>query len=188
MAHEDFLAFFQRDGVDNALALSTFQAGKNDIPLAGVNHYRHLRDVGLGLYKIEEDGHLAGGIEQSVVHINIDDQGAVVHLLPCYLKGLVVVLLFYKTQELTAAGNVTTLANIYKRYLGSEFQFLQTAQHYVIASFRNNMRGLVFSQLDVLRDKLVGCAATSAYDIHQPLVDEAGYFTRHALRCLIVKT
>ena len=46
MFDELLLTFLQRDGVDNALTLDTFQTCHNDVPVGGVDHHRHLCDVG----------------------------------------------------------------------------------------------------------------------------------------------
>ena len=58
--------------------------------------------------------HLLLRIEQSVVHIDIEQRGAIAHLLAGYAKSLVILFLLYQTQELAAAGHIATLAHIHK--------------------------------------------------------------------------
>ena len=48
------------------------------------DHHRHARDVRLGGDQVEEGGHRLFGIEQALVHVDVDHLGAVLDLLARY--------------------------------------------------------------------------------------------------------
>ena len=125
MLQEHLLAFLQRDAVDDALALHTLQTGGDDVPFRRVDHHRHTGYVGLGSYHIEEGHHLLTGIEQTVVHVDIDDQCTVLHLFAGYADSLVVALLLDQAQELPGASHVAALTDVDK---GSACQQIQPRQ------------------------------------------------------------
>ena len=75
------LAFLHRDRVDDRLALHALQAGLDHRPFRRVDHDRHAGDVGLGGDQIEEGDHRLLGVEQALVHVDVDDLRAVRHLL-----------------------------------------------------------------------------------------------------------
>ena len=112
MTDEDVLTLFQRDAIDDALALHALQALDDDIPLRGVNHDGHAGNVGLSSDGVKKIHHLLAGVQQAVVHVDVDDQGAVVHLFAGYRDGLVVLLLLDESQELARAGHVTAFTHV----------------------------------------------------------------------------
>ena len=57
------------------------QAGLDGGPVGGIDHHRHPRDVGLGRDQVEEAGHGGLGVQHPLVHVHVDDLGAVLHLL-----------------------------------------------------------------------------------------------------------
>ena len=75
------LALLHRDRVHHRLALHAFQAGLDHRELRGVDHHRHARDVGLGGDQVEEGHHRLLGIEQALVHVDVDDLRAVLDLV-----------------------------------------------------------------------------------------------------------
>ncbi len=114
---ELLLTLFQRDGVDDALALHTLQSCTNHLPIRGVDHHRNLGDIGLGSNHIEEVHHLGFGVEQAIIHIDIYHEGAIGYLLASNTNGLVVTFFFDQAQELARTSNVTSLAHIYELHL-----------------------------------------------------------------------
>ena len=78
---ERLLALLQADRVDDALALQALQPGLDHRPLGRVDHHRHPRDVRLGGDQVEEADHRLLGVEHRLVHVDVDDLRAVVHLL-----------------------------------------------------------------------------------------------------------
>ena len=109
---EKFLfAFLERDRVHDALALKAFQAGLDDLPFGGVHHDGDLGDLGLGADELEETRHGGDAVDEAVVHADVDDVSAVVHLLAGDRDGLLVVAGFDELGEFRGAGDVGALAD-----------------------------------------------------------------------------
>ena len=81
LAEELVLALLERDRVDDALALELLEAGLDDRPLRAVDHDRDRRDVGLGGDPAQEAGHRGDAVEHRLVHVHVDQLGAVGDLL-----------------------------------------------------------------------------------------------------------
>ncbi len=54
---EAFLAFLERDGIDHRLALDALEPRLDDVPLRGIDHDRHARDVRLRGDQVQEAHH-----------------------------------------------------------------------------------------------------------------------------------
>ena len=61
--------------------------------------------------------HLLACIQQTIVHVDVEHQGAVLHLSACYVEGLVVTALGNEAQELAATGHVAPLADSNEGYV-----------------------------------------------------------------------
>ena len=81
LAEELRLALLERDRVDDALALELLEPGLDDRPFRAVDHDRHRRDVGLGGDPAQEAGHRRDAVEHRLVHVHVDQLGAVGDLL-----------------------------------------------------------------------------------------------------------
>ena len=86
LVDEFLLAFLHRDRIDDRLALHAFQAGLDHGEFRGIDHHRHAGDVGLGGDEVEEGHHRGFGIEQALVHVDVDDLGAVLDLVARHLQ------------------------------------------------------------------------------------------------------
>ncbi len=75
-------AFLERDRVDDALALQALEAGLDDLPFGGVHHEGHLGDFGLAGQQLQVARHGRDAVDHALVHADVDDVGAVLHLLP----------------------------------------------------------------------------------------------------------
>ena len=106
------LAFLQRDGVDDGLALHAFQPGLDDAPLGGVDHHRHAGDVRLGGDQVEELHHRGLAVQHGLVHVDVDDLRAVFHLLLGDFQRLVVLAFQDQALELGRAGDVGAFADV----------------------------------------------------------------------------
>ena len=83
LAQELGLAFLEGDGVDDRLALHAFQPRLDHAPARAVDHQRHARDIGLRGEQAQEGAHRLFRIEHRLVHVDVDDLRAVLHLLAC---------------------------------------------------------------------------------------------------------
>ena len=114
MRKEHFLALLQTDGIDNTLALAALQASHDDIPFGRVDHHRNLRNVWFGCNHIQEINHLGFRIEQTIVHIHVNDSCSISHLLSGNTDGFFIILFVNQTQELPATSHVTAFTHIDK--------------------------------------------------------------------------
>ena len=55
------------------------------------------------------------GIEKAIVHVNVEHQCTISHLLACNSKRFSIVFLADKPQELSRTGNITSFADIGER-------------------------------------------------------------------------
>ena len=78
---EFILALLERDRVDDPLALKAFQASFNDLPLRRVHHEGHLGHLGLAGEEQQEARHGSDAVDHPLIHADVDDVGAVLHLL-----------------------------------------------------------------------------------------------------------
>jgi hypothetical protein len=60
--------------------------GLDHLELRGIDHHRHARDVGLGGDEVEEVDHRLLGIEQALVHVDVDDLRAVLDLIARHVE------------------------------------------------------------------------------------------------------
>ena len=122
---KDRFAFFQRNGIDNAFALHAFQSGKYHIPLGRVYHNRYARDIGFRCDEVQEGGHLLNSIQQTVVHIDVNHQRSVLHLLAGDGQSFLVFFFINQPKELTRTCHITPLAYVDEIDFGRNFQQFQ---------------------------------------------------------------
>ena len=128
MLDERIFAFLERDRVDHALALDAFETGLDDAPFRGIDHYRNTGDVGLGGNQRQVACHRLFGIDQALVHVDIEDLRAAGDLLACNLDGFFVAIFLDQLLELRTAGDVGTLADVDEQQLRGDDQRFQAGQ------------------------------------------------------------
>ncbi len=195
MGDKHLLAFLQGNRVDNTLALHTFQAGKDDLPFRGVDHDRHLGNLWFCRYHVEKMSHLCLGIQQSVIHIDIDHRGSVRHLLACYTQRFLIILFINQTKELPATSYVTAFSNVNKAtcvnrqlYAVVHLQEVQSRQPHTGRFPHPLMWFLSLRHYVITGDEIGSRSATSADDVDDALVDELGDFRSHTLCRLVILT
>jgi hypothetical protein len=92
--------------------LQAFQARHDHAELAAVHHHRHTCDVRLGSDEVEQFGHGLHAIDQTLVHVHVDDLRTVLHLLAGHVHGFVVVAVLDQLTEGRAAGDVGALTDV----------------------------------------------------------------------------
>ena len=112
MGEEFLLALLHADRIDDWLAGDAFETGLDHAPFRAVDHDRHAGDVGLGGDQLEEGDHRRLGVEQALVHVDVDDLGAVLDLLARYFDRGRVVVRHDQLLEAGRAGDVGPLADI----------------------------------------------------------------------------
>ncbi len=91
--------------------MHAFQPGLDHRPFRGIDHDRHAGDVRLGRDQIEEGDHGLLGIEHALVHIDVEQVGAVLDLLARNFERAGIVVGFDQLAEARRAGDVGPLAN-----------------------------------------------------------------------------
>ena len=187
MLHKLRLALLKRDGVDDALALHALQSRTDDLPVGRVDHHGHSGNLRLGGNHIEEGGHLLTGIEQAVVHIDIDHECPVFHLLTGDGQSLVVVLFLNQPQELPRTSHVTTLSDIHKLHFRRHIQEFEPGEPHRLRFRCRHMGLLAYHQWLVKADELIRRATATTDDVHQSLVHNLPHLRSHRLWRLIVE-
>ena len=120
--------FLHRDRVDDRLALHALQAGFDHAELRRVDHHRHAGDLGFAGDQVEERGHRLDAVDQAVVHVDVDDLGAVLHLVASDVERRGVVVLLDQPAELGRAGDVRALADVDERDVVGQVERLEAGQ------------------------------------------------------------
>ncbi len=114
------LPVLQGDRVDDRLALHAPQPGLDHLPARRVDHERDARDLGFGREQVQEGDHRGFGVEQPLVHIDVDDLGAAAHLLPRHLDRGLVVAVADQAGEALRSRHVGALAHVHEERIGAD--------------------------------------------------------------------
>ena len=109
---EGRLPLLEADGIDHRLARDRPQARLDGRPVGGIDHHGHARDIRLGRDEAEKAGHGGLAVQHSLVHVDVDDLGAVLDLLARDLQRSRVVARGDQLAEPGRAGDVGALAHI----------------------------------------------------------------------------
>ncbi|CAD0340739.1 hypothetical protein CFBP8129_27570 [Xanthomonas hortorum pv. gardneri] len=121
-------AFLERDRIDHALALQALQAGFDHAPLGRIHHHWNTRDIWLGHDQVEKARHRFFGIDQALVHVDVEDLRAAGNLLACDFYRFFVALFLDQLAELRAAGDVGALADVDEQQIRGDDQRFQAGQ------------------------------------------------------------
>ncbi len=186
LAQELRFALLEGDGVHDALALQALEPGLDDAPLAGVHHNGHARDVRLAGHQVEERGHRLLGVEQPLVHVDVDELRAVLHLLTRDGQRLGVVALENELRETRRARHIGALAHVHEVRGGAHGERFEPAEAKEWLRLRD---GAWRHALHGLRDGgnvLGGGATAAAHDVQQPALCPFGDVLGHHLGRLVV--
>ena len=184
---EGLRAFLQADGVHHAFALQAAQPGLDDRPAGRVHHDRHAADVRLAGDQQEEIPHQLLGIQQGLVHAHIDHLGAVFHLLPGDLQGLLQLAVLDEFQEAGRTRHIGALADVDEIGGRGDGQRLQAAEPAMGGQLGNGPGGQGPHSLPQLADMLRGRAATPADDVEKAAARKLFQDPRHVFRRLVVR-
>ena len=183
---ELFFTFLQGDGVDNTFTLHTLQSGEDNLPFRRVNHYRNPGNIRLGSHQIQESSHFFGRIQQTVVHIHVDNLRSILHLLAGNGQRLIVFLFINQPQELTGTCHVTAFAYIHEVDGRTYLQQFQPRQPHIFRFRCRYMRLLAGYELLITGDVFLRRTTTSTDDIHQPFINIFLHFGSHLIGSLVV--
>ncbi len=180
------LALLERDRVHHRLALDTFQPGLDHREFRAVDHHRHARDVGLGRDQVEEGNHGLFGIEQALVHVDVDDLRAVLDLVARDRERGGVVAGGDKFPELRRTGDIGALADIDEWDFGREREGFEAGETKQRRHFGDLARRLAGDRLGNRRDMLRRGAAAAADHIDEARVGEFRQQRCHVFGRLVV--
>ena len=128
LVEEVLLALLEADRVHDTLALHAFQAGLDHVPAGRVHHDRHPRHLGLRGEEVQVRRHRLGAVEQVGVHVDVEQVGAVLDLLPRDVDGRLEVAALDQTPELLRARDVLAFAHHHEARIGPDDERLETAE------------------------------------------------------------
>ena len=112
MIDEGLLALLERNRIDHRLPLQAFQTCLDHRKFRRIDHHRDARDVRFRGNQVEKRGHGLLGIEQALVHIDVDHLGAVLDLLARDRKTGGIVACRDQFAKFSGAGDVGALSDI----------------------------------------------------------------------------
>ena len=183
---EWLFALLERYGVDHALALYALDGCGDDLPLRGVHHDGHAGNVGLRGDEVEEMHHLLLGVEQAIVHIDIEQLGSILHLVAGDGECFVIFLFVDKSKELARAGHVATLAHVDEVALGSHLAQFKSREPQGIGTWGRHVGLGTLDKGGIFGDVGIGGATASADDVDQSLGDILFHLHGHLGGCLVI--
>ena len=120
--------FLHADGVDDGLALDAAQTGLDHLPLGAVHHDRHLGNVRLAGDQVQEAHHRRLAVQHGLVHVDVDDLCAVLHLLARHGQRFLVLVVQDQARKGLGAGDVGALADVDEQMALADGQRLQAGE------------------------------------------------------------
>src|SRR5690606_31624712 len=96
--------------------------------LGGVHHDGDAGDIRLRGDQLEERGHRLHGVEHALVHVDVDDLGAVFHLLLGDVEGGGVVAFHHQALEARRAGDIAALPHVDEQGAGGDVEGFEPVQ------------------------------------------------------------
>ena len=172
------LAFLEADGVDYGLALHAFEARFDNRPFARIDHHRHTTDIRFGGDKVEEGDHRFLRVEHRLIHVDIDDLRAILHLVAGDAQRLGIIVPQDEAGKRLRAGDVGSLAHIHEQRIIANAERFQSGKPQLLRNIRDAAR---WNGAHGIGDGLDVCgsrAAAAADDIDKArlreLLDQAG--------------
>ncbi len=128
MMQEGFFAFFERNRVDDRLALNAFQASFDHVPLGAVDHHWNARNIRLCRDQVEIFHHDLLAVDQTFVHVDVDDLCAVFHLITRHIQRCRIITSLNELTETGRASDIGALADIDERNILGQRERLKTGQ------------------------------------------------------------
>ena len=186
LRQKGLFALLETDRIDHALALDAAQARLDDGEVAGVDHHRHAGDVGLRHGEVEEPLHGEDAVGHALVHVDVDDLGAVFDLLAGDIEGRREIARLDQSPEPGRPRHVGALADVHEQRVRVDLEWLQAGQSQR-APRTGGLARLGVVRLLGERANVVGRRAAAAADqVDESFLDELAKGGRHLLRRLVV--
>ena len=180
------LPFLQADRVDDRFALQAAQTRLDHAPAGRIEHHGYPRYVGLGHGEVQEPDDRFFGIEQALVHVDIDHLGAGLDLLPGHFERLVVLPVENEPREFARSRDVRALPDIDEVQVVAENEGLETGYAQAPVGLRRDPGLVPRGRLGDRGDVLGSRPAASADDVQETLAGVLVYLGGHECRRLIV--
>ncbi len=103
--------FLQRDRIHNALALQALQPCLNHFPFGRVHHKGDLGHLRFAGQQLQESCHGRDAVDHPLVHADVNDIGAILHLLPRHAHRFFKFSFLHQPGKLRRTGHIGPLAN-----------------------------------------------------------------------------
>ena len=125
LAEEFGLPLLEADRIHDPLSLHALQPRLQHAESRAVDHDRHAGHIGLAGEKREEFSHHGRAVEHPLIDVDVDDVGAVLHLLAGNAERLFVAIFFDQTGKGAGAGDIGAFANDREAALGTDLKQLE---------------------------------------------------------------
>ena len=181
------LALLERNGIHHRLALNAFEAGFDHLELRRVDHDGRARNVGLGGDQMQEIDHGALGIQQALVHVDVDDLRAIDHLLARHIQRCGEFAVLDELAKARGARDIGALAHIHEANVLRQCERLESRepQHGL-----DLWRAAGAEALHAIRKggHMGGRgAAATADDVDEARFSELAEHVRHIFRALVIE-
>ena len=112
MVQKGLFAFLHRNRIHDGLTRNAFQPRFDDAPFGTVDHQRYTRNVWLGSDSLDECGHRLMGVEQTFIHIDVDNLRAVFDLVARDFDSGFIITRQNELLKLGAAGDVRAFTDV----------------------------------------------------------------------------
>ena len=176
------LAFLERDGVHDALALQALQTGLDDLPLRGIDHDGHLVHLRLGLQEDQKLRHHRHAVDEALVHADVDDVCAALDLLTRDGDGFFEFVFLDELREFRRASHVRALADHEVVRAGAQHIRLRAAEAHRVRIGGDLTRRETFHGFRDGGDVRRRVAAAAAHDVHEAAAREILRVASHVRR------
>ena len=183
---EGFFSLLEADGIDEALALDALEAGFDDRPLGRVDHYGDATDIGLGGNEAKELAHGGFGIQHALVHVDVDDLGAVLHLLTGNADSGIVITLDNEPRELSRPCDVGAFTDVDEQAVGVDGHRFQSGETAHARRLRDAAWFGLCNRLGNSTDMFRCGSAASTHQVQKTGCREFSEHFRHVLRRVVV--
>jgi len=122
-------SFFERNGIDNTLALTLLQAALDYLELGRIDHEGESGDFRVTQSQSAESLHRFLPVNESVVQVDIKNLSSVLNLIFRHLDRLLVLVVHDQLLESERPRDVATFSHVHEVEVVSENELLQAGEH-----------------------------------------------------------